>query len=169
MGQSEVWKQVFSSLILLRYFCVLLHPSTKQNNKILVQMFRCTVALWKSWVCKYSIIFQVIKLKILCETLKNEKWKILAWYPNKMRQYHQRNPKCGHWCWMNFQMQVALVQARCDTLLQIRFFDFSGILPYSQTTYSTVKACNLKDCKPDVQSQQSLWFNVVIGKNKKFK
>ena len=32
----------------------------------------------------------------------------LAWYPNKMRRYPQRNPKCGDWCWTNFQMQVAL-------------------------------------------------------------
>ena len=38
--------------------------------------FRCAVALWKSWVCKYSIRFQNIKLKLLCKTLKNEKWKM---------------------------------------------------------------------------------------------
>ena len=79
-----------------------------KQNKIFVQTFRCAVALWKSWVCKYSIRFQVIKLKLLCETLKNEKWKILAWYPNKMRRYRQPNPKCGDWRWTNFQMQVAL-------------------------------------------------------------
>ena len=81
--------------------------SLKLHNKVLVQTFRCAIALWKSWVCKYSIRFQVIKLKLLCETLKNEKWKILAWYPNKM-WYRQRNPKCCDWGWMNFQMQVAL-------------------------------------------------------------
>ena len=37
-------------------------------------MFRCVVALWKSWLCKYSIRFQIIKLKLLCETLENEKF-----------------------------------------------------------------------------------------------
>ena len=37
-----------------------------------VLTFRCVVALWKSWVLKYSIRFQVIKL--LCETLRNEKF-----------------------------------------------------------------------------------------------
>ena len=40
------------------------------------QTFRCVVSLWKSWVCKYSIRFQVIKLKLLFETLKNEKFLI---------------------------------------------------------------------------------------------
>ena len=78
-------------------------------HKVFVQTFRCAVALRESWVCKYSIRFQVIKLKLLCEALKNEKWKILAWYPNKMRRYRQRNPECGDWHWTNFQMQVALV------------------------------------------------------------
>ena len=82
--------------------------SLKLHNKVIVQTFRCVVALWKSWVCRYSIRFQVIKLKLLCETLRNEKWKILAWYPNKMRRYRQRNPKCGDWRWTNFQMRVAL-------------------------------------------------------------
>ena len=85
-----------------------LHPHTKQNNQIIVQTFRCAVALLKSWVCKYSIRFQVMNhmnLKLLCETLKNEKWKILAWYLNKMRGYRQRNPKWGDWRWTNFQMQ----------------------------------------------------------------
>ena len=71
-------------------------------------MIRFAVALWKYWVCKYSIRFEVIKLKLLCETLKNEKWKILAWYPHKMQWYHQQNPKCSDWHWTNFQMQVAL-------------------------------------------------------------
>ena len=51
-----------------------LHLYTKQNNKIFIQRFRCAVALWKSCVCKYSIRFQVIKIKLLCETLKNEKF-----------------------------------------------------------------------------------------------
>ena len=51
-----------------------LHPCTKRNNKIFVLTFRCAVGLWKSWVCKYSIRFQVIKLKLLGETLKNEKF-----------------------------------------------------------------------------------------------
>ena len=45
----------------------------RQNNKIFVQTFRCAVAVWKSRICKYSIRFQVIKLKRLCETSKNEK------------------------------------------------------------------------------------------------
>ena len=54
----------------------------KQNNKNIRRTD--VVAVWKSWVCKYSIRFQVIKLKFLCETLKNEKWKIFAWYPNKI-------------------------------------------------------------------------------------
>ena len=65
-----------------------LHPYTKQNNEIFIQTFRCAIALWKSWVWKYSIYsciyrfivvyiivrFQVIKLKLLCETLKDEKF-----------------------------------------------------------------------------------------------
>ena len=80
----------------------------KLHNKVFAQTFRCAAALWTSWVCKYSIRFQVINLKLLCETLRNEKWKILAWYPNKLRRYRQRNPKCGDWRWTNFQMQVAL-------------------------------------------------------------
>ena len=65
------------------------------------------------------------------------------------------------------QVHVPYIQARCDVLFQIRFCDFIGILPHSQTTYSKVAVCNLKDWKPDVQSQQSMWFNVVIGKNRK--
>ena len=60
----------------------------------------------KFWV--YSVRFWVINLKLLCETLKNEKWKILAWYPKKMWWYCQQNPKCSNWCWTNFQIQVAL-------------------------------------------------------------
>ena len=61
-------------------------------------------ALWKFWVCEYSIRFHVMEIKLLCETLKN--W-ILVWYPNKMRWYCLQNPKCGDWRWTNFQMQVA--------------------------------------------------------------
>ena len=62
-----------ASFFLFDYVCCL-HLYLKQNNKIFVQMFKCAVALWKSWVYKYSIRFQVIKLKTLCETLKNEKF-----------------------------------------------------------------------------------------------
>ena len=47
--------------------------SLKLHNKVFVQTFRCAIALWKSCVCKYSITFHFIKLKLLCETLKNEK------------------------------------------------------------------------------------------------
>ena len=98
-------------------FVCCLHPYTKQNNKIFVQTFRCAVALWKSWVCKYSIRFQVIKLKLLCETLKNEKWKVLAWYPNKTRRYCKPNPEWGNWRWTNFQMQVALLNVLFDEMV----------------------------------------------------
>ena len=59
-------------------------------HKVFVQTFRCAVALRESWVCKYSIRFQVIKLKLLCETLKNEKWKFLAWYPVFLTQIISR-------------------------------------------------------------------------------
>ena len=51
---------------------------------------------------------------------------------------------------------------------QIRFCDFSGVLPHSQTTCSKFTACNPKDRNPDVQRQQSMWFNVIIGNNRKF-
>ena len=115
MGESKAWKQVSSSLILLQYFCVLFTPIHKAKQNI--QTFRCTIPLWKSQVCKHSIRFQVIKLKLFCETLKHEKWKILAWCPNKMWQYCQRNPKCSNWCWTKFQMQVAL------------FWKYKGFLP----------------------------------------
>ena len=71
-------------------------------NYTIKYSFRCAIALWKSWVCKYSVTCQVIKLEILCETLKNEKWKIIAWYPNKMQRRRQQNPKCGNWRWTNF-------------------------------------------------------------------
>ena len=71
-----------------------------------------------------------------------------------------------------FHMKVhtPYMQFRCD-IFQIGFCNFSGVLPHSQTTCSKVtssKVCNLKDCKPDVQSQQSMWFNVLIGNNRKF-
>ena len=68
---------------------------------------------------------------------------------------------------LRMQMHTPYVRARYDILFQIRFCKFS-VLPHSQTTCSKVKACNLKDCKPDVESQQSMWFNVVIGNNRKF-
>ena len=68
-----------------------------------------------------------------------------------------------------FRMQVHIpyIQARHDVLFQIRFCDFSGLLPHSQTTCSKVTGCNFKDCKPDVQSQQPMGFNVIIGNNRK--
>ena len=66
------------------------------------------------------------------------------------------------------QVDIPYIQARRDVLFQIRFSDFSGILPLSETTCSKVTACNLKDGNPDVQSQQSKWFNVIIGSNRKF-
>ena len=50
-----------------------LHPHSKQNNKI----FRRSDVLLLSGsleYVKYSIRFQVIKLKLLCEALKNEKF-----------------------------------------------------------------------------------------------
>ena len=56
---------------------------THTRSKTIKYLLRCAIVLWKLLVCKNSIRFQVIKLKLLCETLKNEKWKILAWYPNK--------------------------------------------------------------------------------------
>ena len=56
-----------------------------------------------------------------------------------------------------FHMQVytTYIQARCG-VFQIRFCDFTGVLPQSQTTFFKVTACILKDRKPDVQSQQSM-------------
>ena len=86
----ERFKKTFYEITILRriysnrVWIELPEFSLKLHNKIFVQIFRCAAALWKYWVCKYSIRFQVIILKLLCETLKNEKWKILAWYPNKM-------------------------------------------------------------------------------------
>ena len=76
----------------------------------------------KSWVCKYWITFQVIKLKLLYET-----WKILAWYPNKMRRYRQRNPKCNDWCWTNFQMQVALKDCEYKEKIQFQQYEHQQI------------------------------------------
>ena len=103
-----------------RYFCVFLCVIyTHTRSKIIKYSFRCAVALWKSWVCKYSIRFQVKKFKRLCETLKNEKWKILAWYPNKMQQYRQQSPKCGNWCWANFQMQMAIYRCTLSYFLLV--------------------------------------------------
>ena len=68
----------------------------------------------------------------------------------------------------HMQVHIPYIQARCDIPFQIRFCDFSGVLSHSQTTCSKVTACNLKDCNSDVQSQQSLWFNVIIGNNREF-
>ena len=68
----------------------------------------------------------------------------------------------------HMQVHIPYIQARCDIPFQIRFCDFSGVLSHSQTTCSKVAACNLKDCNPHVQSQQFLWFNVIIGNNREF-
>ena len=106
-GEQNV-KTIFLLFDSVKIFLCCLHPYNGQNNKIFIQTFRCAAALWKSWVCKYSIRFQIRKLKLLCKILKNEKWKILAWYPKKMRRYCQGNSKCGDWGCTNFQMQVAL-------------------------------------------------------------
>ena len=56
----------------------------------------------------------------------------------------------------HMQVHIPYIQARCDVPFQIRFFNFSGVLPHCQTTCSKVTACNLKDCKPNVQSRQSV-------------
>ena len=53
------------------------------------------------------------------------------------------------------QVHVPYMQASCAVLFQIRFGNFSGVLPHKQTTCSKATAFNLKDCKPDVQSHQS--------------
>ena len=82
MGESEAWKQISFYLVSLIYFLFCLHPYTKENNKIFVQMFRCVVTLWKSWVCKYSIRFQVINL-----------WNIGKWKNEKFLLDIQT--KCG--------------------------------------------------------------------------
>ena len=66
------------------------------------------------------------------------------------------------------QVHILYIPAWCNILFQIRFSGFSGVLPHGQTTCSKVTACNLKDCKPDVQSHQSMWFNVITGNNRKF-
>ena len=42
------------------------------------------------------------------------------------------------------------------------------VILVTHKTQSKVTTCNLKDCEPDVQSQQSMWVNVVIGNNRKF-
>ena len=58
------------------FLCVVYtHTWSTTIKYIFIQMFRSAVALWKSWVCKYSVRFQAIKLKLLCETLKNWKMK----------------------------------------------------------------------------------------------
>ena len=58
--------------------------SNRVYYKVFVQTFRYAIALWKSWICKYSIRFQIIKFQTFMWS--NEQWKILAWYPNKMRR-----------------------------------------------------------------------------------
>ena len=55
------------------FFCYVYTHTRSKTIKIFFQTFRWAIALWKSWVCKYSIRFQVIKVKLLCETLKNKK------------------------------------------------------------------------------------------------
>ena len=116
-----------------------LHSYTKQNNKIFVQTFRCAVALWKSWLSKYSIRFQVIKLKLLCKTLKNEKWKILAWYPNKIRRYRQQNPKYGDWRWKNFQTQVVLSKGSTEIFYLLNISTICFIIKLLQTKQTNKK------------------------------
>ena len=54
------------------------------------------------------------------------------------------------------QVHIPYVEARGDVLFQIRFCDISGLLFRNQLTCSKVTAFNLKDCNPDVQSQQSM-------------
>ena len=54
------------------------------------------------------------------------------------------------------QVHIHYLQAMHDVLFQIRFCDFSDVLPHSQTTCSKVTACNPKDRKADVQSQRSM-------------
>ena len=54
------------------------------------------------------------------------------------------------------QVHIPYLQAMRDVLFQIRFCDFSDVLPHSQTTCSKGTTCNPKDRKPDVQSQQSM-------------
>ena len=65
------------------------------------------VALWKFWVYEYSIRFQVIEFKLLCETFKNEKF--LFDIHTKCGDIRLRNPKCGDWHWTNFQMPKYLL------------------------------------------------------------
>ena len=54
------------------------------------------------------------------------------------------------------QVHIPYLQAMRDVLFLIRFCHFSGVLPQGQTTCSKLTACNPKDRKPDVQSQQSM-------------
>ena len=81
-GEQNV-KTIFLLFDSVKIFLCCLHPYTRQNNKIFVQTFRWAAALWKSWVCKYSIRFQIRKLKLLCKILKNEKCEILAYIQTK--------------------------------------------------------------------------------------
>ena len=50
------------------------------------------------------------------------------------------------------QVHILYIQTRHEELFQIKFGDFSGVLPHSHTTCFKVAACNLKDRNPDVQS-----------------
>ena len=56
----------------------------------------------------------------------------------------------------HMQVHIPYIHTRCDVLFQIRFCNFSGIPSHSQTSCFKVTVCNLKDRKPDVQSQQSM-------------
>ena len=64
---------------------------THTQSKTINYSFRCAVALCNS-ICKYLIRFQVIKLKLLCETLKNEKFLLEI---QKNALISSTNPKCG--------------------------------------------------------------------------
>ena len=55
----------------------------------------------------------------------------------------------------HMEVHIPYIHTRRDALFQIRFCNFSGIPSHSQTCFK-VTVCNLKDRKPDVQSQQSV-------------
>ena len=50
---------------------------------------------------------------------------------------------------------------------KLHFVILMAFYPATKTTCSKVTACNLKGCKPNVQSQQCIGFNVMIGNNRK--
>ena len=54
---------------------------------------------------------------------------------------------------LRMQVHILYMQARRDALFQIRFCDFRGVLHHSQRTCSKVTVSNLKDRKPDLESQ----------------